>query len=457
MDEWIRRILVAYPLRENISTGYRMNRKKRVVIIGNSAAGLSALQAFRCRDRDSEVVMIDREPVCAYSRVITPYYIKGVLQRDDDLFIRTVNFYREQGVKTLFGASAVAVDTRKREVILERGLKEPFDLLLIATGAFPHQPPIEEAHPETHFVLRTLEDAKRLRTIKAQTTRGLFLGAGLVTLQTLQAMRKTGDDYTLVIKSERVLSQTLDAEAAEIVERRLAEMKVRIIKGQDIVRLEKRNDSQMAILENGDEVLTHFLFVGKGVEPSVEFLEGSGIQVHKGVLVNSHLETNVEGVYAAGDVAQAPDFFSGQNVASGLWPAAVEQGGFAGKNMAGGSVCYPGNLKKNVSRIFGISLVSIGDFGSERVAEMIVTRDENRHIYRKFCFDRNGILIGAILINRTEDMGVIHGMIKARKVNGDLKALSIWKSSISYGFVYQNIMKPQFGATDWRSPCFYQS
>lgn len=425
-----------------------MSRKKRVVIIGNSAAGLSALQAFRCRDRESEVVMIDREPVCAYSRVIIPYYIKGALQKDEDLFIRKVNFYREQGVKTLFGISAVAIDTRKREVTLERGLKEPFDFLLIATGAFPNRPRIEEAHPENLLVLRTLADAKRLKTIKGQTTRGLFLGAGLVALQTLQAMHTTGDDYTLVIKSDRVLSQTLDAEAAEIVERRLAEMRVRIIKGQDIVRLEKRNDSQMAVLENGDQVPTDFLFVGKGVEPSVEFLKGSGIQVHKGVLVDSHLETNVEGVYAAGDVAQAPDFFSGQKVASGLWPAAVEQGEFAGKNMAGGSVCYPGNLKKNVSRIFGIPLVSIGDFGSERVAETLVTRDENRGIYRKFCFDRNGILIGAILINRTEDMGVIHGMIKARKGTGDLKALSIWKSSVSYGFVYKNIMKPQFSAND---------
>jgi NAD(P)H-nitrite reductase large subunit len=418
-----------------------MGRKKRVVIIGNSAAGISALVAFRRKDPDSEVVMIDREPVCAYSRVIIPYYVMGALQKEEALFLRTEKFYQEQGVRTLFGSAVEAVDSRTREVIMDHGRREPFDLLLIATGASPNRPRIGGVPPEDLLVLRSLADARRLKAMKVQAKTGVFLGAGLVTLQTLQAMHRPGIPNTLVLKSDRVLSQTLDAEGAAMIERRLVEVGIRVRKGGDVLGLGKGIVSHIAVLDSGDQVPADFLFAGKGVRPNVEFLQGSGIQVQNGVLVDSYLETNVEGIYAAGDAAQAPDFFSGQKVNYGLWPAAVEQGELAGKNMAGARISYPGNLKMNVSRIFAIPIVSIGDFGSGKVAEVLALKDENRHIYRKFCFDGKGILIGAILINRTEDLGVIHGLIRARKGVGYLKAHSVWKSPISYGLVYKNIRK----------------
>ncbi|MDX9821380.1 MAG: FAD-dependent oxidoreductase [Syntrophales bacterium] len=422
-----------------------MSFKKRIVIIGNSAAGLSALEAFRRLDVESKVAMIDREPVRAYSRVITPYYIKGLIQKEEGLFIRTEQFYRDHAARTIFGASVEAIDTRNREVILDTGLKEPFDVLLIATGAFPNRPPIEQDTPDTRLVLRTLADAEQLKERRRSANRGLFLGAGLVTLQTLQAMHKDGADFTLVIKSDRVLSQTLDAEAAEIVERRLEAMKIRIVKGQDILRVKKTGHSQTATLSDGGELPTDFLFVGKGVDPSIAFLAGSGIRVGRGILVDSHMETNVEGIYAAGDVAQAPDFFSGKNVVAGLWPAAVEQGECAGKNMAGVHSCYGGNLKKNVSRIFGIPLVSIGDFTSKEVHESLVVRQEGRDVYRRFCFDRSGTLIGAVLVNRVDDLGVIHGLIKSRKGIGGPESLSGCSHSLSYGTHYFHSVKPQFG------------
>jgi len=422
-----------------------MSFRKRIIIIGNSAAGLSALQAFRRFDAESEVVMIDREPVWAYSRVITPYYIKGLIQKEEGLFIRTEQFYRDHAARTIFGASVEAIDTRKREVILDTGLKEPFDVLLIATGAFPNRPPMEQDSPDSQLVLRTLADARQLREIRSCTHRGLFLGAGLVTLQTLQAMHKEGDDFTLVIKSDRVLSQTLDAEAAEIIEKRLEAMKVRIIKRHDILQVKKKGHLQTAILSDGEELPTDFLFIGKGVDPSTAFLAGSGIHVAKGILVDSHMETNMEGIYAAGDVAQAPDFFSGQNVVAGLWPAAVEQGECAGKNMAGAHSCYGGNLKKNVSRILGIPLVSIGGFTSKEVYETLVVREAAKDVYRKFCFDKNGALIGAVLVNRIDDLGTIHGLIKSRKSVGGLNSFSGCSNFISYGALYFKSVKPQFG------------
>jgi NAD(P)H-nitrite reductase large subunit len=416
-------------------------REKRVVIIGNSAAGLSALAAFRRRDQESRILLIDREPFLAYSRVITPYFIMGGIKNEDGLFLWTNEFYKEWNVKTLLDKEVQSIDTQSRAVVFDKGKKEPFDFLLIATGGSPIRPKIEGTDTEDVLVLRSLPDAKKLKEMKPKVQKGVFLGAGLVSLQTLQALYKAGGRYTVVVKSDRILSQTLDPEGSEIVERHLKKMGVQIIKGRDVLRLKEVNGSKVAVLDKGEEMETDFIFAGKGVRSNISLLDGSGIKTEKGILVNEYVETNVDGIYAAGDVAQAPDFFSSEKVVYGLWPSAVEQGEIAGKNMAGVKELYPGNLKMNVTRIFAMPIASIGDFGSKRVVETLIKKDEKRNIYRKICLDEKGIIIGAILINQVNDLGVLHGLIQERKDGEVLKSKSIWKSPISYGFVYKNILK----------------
>jgi len=419
-------------------------RNKRVIIIGNSAAGLSALESFRKRDKDSKVLMVDKEPVPAYSRVITPYFIMGGIKKEEALFLRTKEFYREMGVKTLFGREILCIDTAAREIELDNGKKEPFDLLLIATGASPYRPKIEGANPDDIHVLRNLSDAKKLKEMKPSIQRGLFLGAGLVSLQTLQALFGAKGRYTVVVKSDRIFSQTLDREGSEVVEKHLNRMGVQIVKGRDVVQWKAMDGSKVSVLDNGDELEADFIFAGKGVKPNIHFVLGSEIKTKDGVLVNDHMETNIEGIYAAGDVAQAPDFFSGEQVIYGLWPSAVEQGEIAGKNMAGAEERYRGNLKLNVTRIFAMPISSMGDFGSKRIAETLIKKDEKRNMYRKICFDETGVIIGAILINQVDDLGVLHGLIQERK-NGDLlRSSPIWKSPIHYGFIYKNILQGKF-------------
>src|SRR4030042_1685710 len=99
-------------------------REKRVVIIGNSAAGLSALEAFRRKDQESRILLIDREPFTAYSRVITPYFITGGIKNEDGLFLWTKKFYKEWNVKTLLGKEVKSIDTQSRTVLFDKGKKE---------------------------------------------------------------------------------------------------------------------------------------------------------------------------------------------------------------------------------------------------------------------------------------------------------------------------------------------
>ncbi len=415
--------------------------KKPIVIIGNSAAGLSAIENFRKIDQESKIVLIDREPYPAYSRVITPYFIMGGIKGEEGLFLKDKGYYKKMGIKLLLGKAVSGIDTQKREILLEDGERQPFDQLLIATGSSPVRPKIRGIKTEEIGVLRDLSHARHLRELKPQIQKVLFLGGGLVTLQTLQALYRKGGQYTIVVKSNHLLSQTLDQEPSEFIERHLQRMGVRLIKGRDVVQIRRRKGSMIAILDDGQEIETDFVFAGKGVEPNIHFLKGSKIEVKRGILVNSNLETNLEGIYAAGDVAEAPDFFTQERVIYGLWPSAVEQGEIAGKNMAGARSSYPGNLRMNVTRIFAMPVASIGDFRSPRVVESLIKKDEKRGIYRKLCFDKDGILIGAILINQVEDLGVLRGLIQERKNGEILKWKSIWKSPIPYGFLFKNILQ----------------
>ncbi|MCX8118149.1 MAG: FAD-dependent oxidoreductase [Desulfobacterota bacterium] len=416
-------------------------RRRRIVIIGNSAAGLSGLEALRKRDPDCRVVLIDEEPYPAYSRVITPYFVLGSLKEESGLFLRDRAYYRRLGVKTLFGRRVVGLDVRNRDVLLDNGKKEPFDLLLIATGSSPIRPKIRGAKPDEIHVLRSLEDARRLKALKPTIRQGLFLGGGLVSLQSLQALFRREGRYTVVVKSDHLLSQQLDPEGAEMIEKRLRGMGVQVLKGRDVIQLKRRKGSLRAVLDTGEELETDFLFAGKGVRPNIDFLRGTGIETKGGILVNRQMETNIEGIYAAGDVAVAPDFFSGEEVLYGLWSSAVEQGAVAGTNMAGQGVDYEGNLKMNVTRIFAVPVASIGEVRSTRVAESLVRKDERRGIYRKFCFDGQGRLIGAILIEEVEDLGVIQGLIRKRKDGAILKTRSLWRSPVNYGLVFKGLLQ----------------
>lgn len=419
-------------------------RKKRIIVIGNSAAGISAILSIRKKDPEVRIILIDKESYPFYSRAIIPYFLMDSRKKEDSLFLWKKKYYKELKIKTIFGKEVQSVDTKFREILLNDGKKEGFDSLLIATGGSPIKPPINGADPDDILVLRTINDAKSLKNLIPNVSKVLVIGGGFISLQTLQSMYRSDCKYTIVIKSDRILSQALDPEGSEMVERNIKKMGIKILKGREVTLLKKVNGSKIAILDNGEEIEADLLFAGKGVNPNVDLVSGSKIEVKRGILVDEYLQTNIEGIYAAGDVSQAPDFFSKERVNYGLWLSAIEQGEIAGKNMLGAKEIYPGNLKMNVTRIFGLSIASLGDLVSENVSEILIKRDEKKNIYRKLCLDRNGIIIGAILINQLEDLGVIHSLIRKRKDIFFLKIGSLWKYSIPYGLIYKNIIAGSF-------------
>jgi phenylglyoxylate dehydrogenase epsilon subunit len=200
-----------------------------------------------------------------------------------------------------------------------------------------------------------------------------------------------------------------------MVEMAMQERGIEVLKGRDAVGIAR----QRVVLDDGQEIGADAVIVGKGVRPNVGFLAGSGIAVNYGVVVDETMRTNIDNIYAAGDIAEGDDFLTGQPVTYGIWPVAIDQGRVAGARMVGREEAYEGSLKMNVTKLFGVTAAVVGDVDSG--AEEVVYEDRERRLYRRITFDEAGRVTGAVLVGLVEDVGVLGGVIKRRLRSGELR------------------------------------
>ena len=167
-------------------------------------------------------------------------------------------------------------------------------------------------------------------------------------------------------------------------------------------------------LANGEEFPCDLLVMAAGVAPNIEYLQGTGVQVNQGVVVDAYQQTNVPGIYAAGDVAETMDMLTGQRVVNAIWPEALNQGWIAGLNMAGRPNAYEGSLAMNTTSVLGVPVASLGLWNPDPgTVEVHPVLDERKQYYRKLVF-QDDQLVGAVLVGKIEESGPLHNMIRTR-------------------------------------------
>ena len=228
--------------------------------------------------------------------------------------------------------------------------------------------------------------------------RAVIAGGGPVGLEVGDALHKLGFSITYVIGSDRIFSTSLDIASSQFVEERLAKKGVDVRTREDIVEIREEGE---VVLTSQLSVKCDLVIFGKGVRPTVNFLSESGIRVRTGIVVDEHQETNVKGIYAAGDVAETRDVLYGDCRVNSLWPVAVEQGNIAAFNMASIRVPYAGSFGRNIMRVFGLSIFTAG-MGQQEGSG--VHCKISRDFYHKIVLDK-GKLKGAIFIGELKRGG----------------------------------------------------
>jgi len=413
------------------------------VILGMSAAGLTAIDAIRQRDKTDPITLVSKEPDPAYSRVALPY----ILSKEKNLRQITLqgpDYFKANNVETIIGTGASGLDTGNRTLHLENGRDVKYDKLLIATGSASRVPPVQGIDTADVCYHWTLADTRKLEEKMAKAETCFVIGAGFISLLTVSALIKAAPlKYTVVEIADQVMPQLLDETGGKGLERGMREKGIDVLLGDSVSGIERRNGNGYSVtLGSGKTYDADMIVCGTGVRPNIDFAQDSGIDMASGVVTNERQETSVSEVYAAGDCAETHDFLSGERVVHAIWPTAIDQGRVAGANMAGEVQTYPGSLSWNVTELFGLASASVGEFRDRPGLEPIVFHNAAANIYRKLLLDGNRI-VGAVVIGRAEhiqDLGVVQAMIR-RKTD-----ISKWKhmlggERINYGMLAYETIK----------------
>ena len=381
------------------------------VIIGASAAGISAAETLRRLDPDSEITVISKERETAYSRCLTTYYISDRISKDK-LYLRTTGQLEDLKIRLLTGITADEVNHETCKVRLSDGNVISYDRLLAASGASPVIPDIPGIGGQGVYPLRTLSNAEDIRAVLPKVTSAVILGDGLVSVTTAMALNSKGLKVSIVGIAPHILATFLDTRSAQILQARMEALGIDFYLGRSLqeVRRDTAGNVTGAALTGGENISAGIVIIAVGVKPEFSFLKDTGVAAKHGILVNEFMESNLPGIYAAGDAAQGFDFVRKTPVWNPLWPNAVEQGSAAAYNMSGVRKPYAGCTNMNSLDIGGIPLVCVGTANEEQPDYESFVISSNDSTYEKLVFQGNR-LIGFILLGKTEKAGVLTSLV----------------------------------------------
>lgn len=384
------------------------------VIVGNSTAAVGAVEAIRTCDASGSIAIVAAETEHTYSRPLITYFMAGKVA-EDNIYYRPADFYDRMGVTCLFGKQVETVDTSAGTVALQSGEKIAYGSLLLAAGGAPIPLKAPGSDRPGVFYMNTMDDARRAKGWLAHTKRAVAVGGGLTGLKTAEALAMLGQEVTVVELASRVLAMALDETASEIVRDVLVEHGIDVLTEVQVTALEGCPDSAdvcTAMLNTGEGIACETVFVTIGVRPRIDLVDGSGIETGRGILVDRRMRTNIENVYAAGDIAEAYDPLTrGQRVLP-ILPNAYIGGRVAGLNMIGRDADYSVGMSVNSVSFFGHPVMSAG-FANQPEGDgfRVISRHDGRD-YRRLVI-KDGKLVGMILSGSVDRAGLLTGMMRS--------------------------------------------
>lgn len=387
------------------------------VIVGNCIAAVGAIEGIRRHDRATPITVISKEPYAAYGRPLIANYLKGKL-KESELALREPDFYERRGVRLIIGLPARGLSIRDRTVEVEGGEEMPFERLLLAMGGNPIVPPIQGVEGPDVYTFVTLQNAKALRQAASRLRHVAVIGGGLIGLKAAESLHDLGIQVTIVELADRILSMAFDETASRIITRRLEEIGIQIITSNTAEEVLRQRDNQVSgvRLRDGTVVSSQAAVVAIGVAPNLEVVRDTEVQCRRGILVDEFMETNVPGVFAAGDVAEARDWHFAEWRVVPIWPNAYKQGQVAGRNIVGQRISFSGSIPMNSIAFYGIPTMSVGVINPppEGGYEVLVHLEEEAKNYRKLVL-KDGVLVGYVLVGRVERAGILTGLIREKR------------------------------------------
>jgi NADPH-dependent 2,4-dienoyl-CoA reductase/sulfur reductase-like enzyme len=352
--------------------------KKRLLVIGGDAAGMSAAAKVRREKPEREIVVFERTPYTSYSACGIPYLIGGLVKDPEKLIARSPETFRDKyAIDARVRHEVTEIHPARGEVVvrdLERGedYREAYDQLLIATGAHPYCPDLPGAGSRGIYGLCTLQSGLRLqRALAEQRPRKVVVvGGGYIGLEMAEAMVRRGLEVSLVQKGPEVMG-TLDPDMGRLVSEALREVGVTLYLQEAMTGFEQRDGRVAGVVTAQRTLPADMIILGLGVRANSALAEAAGMTLGEkdAIRVDPRQRTSVEGIWAAGDCAATVHRVSGRPFYVALGTVANKQGTVAGVNLAGGDATFPGVVGTAVSKICQYEVARTGLLEKE-IAEL---------------------------------------------------------------------------------------
>ena len=340
---------------------------KKILIVGGVAGGASAAARLRRLDENAEIVMFERDSYISFANCGLPYYIGETIKERSKLMVQTPeNMKARFNIDVRIKSEVIEVDTQDKKVkvnSVDKGTyEESYDYLILSPGAKPIKPPIPGIDSKFIFTVRNIPDTDRIKSYVDQegTRSAIVIGGGFIGIEMAESLRERGLDVSLVEAAPHILAP-FDSEMVTFAEKEMADHGVKLILGDGVEAFREKEQGIEVSLKSGLQLSADLVILAIGVTPDTGFIKNSGIELgaRGHIIVNEHMQTNCDGVYAVGDAVETTDM-DGQRTAVPLAGPANKQGRIAADNICGLNTMYKGTQGTSIIKVFSLTGASTG-------------------------------------------------------------------------------------------------
>jgi NADPH-dependent 2,4-dienoyl-CoA reductase/sulfur reductase-like enzyme len=375
--------------------------KEPIVIVGGGRAAASLIDAYREAGGDALITVVTEDEHPPYNR---PPLSKAILRGEMEpleALVHTAEEYDDLAVELRLETTVESVDTKAHTVVLAGGETIPYGTLVIASGARPRVLAVPGADLPAVHTFRTLADALAVKEAAPEARKALVVGGSFIGSEVAASLCMLGLEVTILERGERLVPALASPELSEQVAELYREHGVELVVGEEIEEFQANGRLLTGVRTASGLLIEAFLaVVGVGVEPNVDFLEGSGLSLDNGIVVDDHFRTSAEDVFAIGDVARFDDSVSGRVRRIEHWSNADAQGSHLGHNLSSGRKGYE-HVPAFFTKMFDVTLQLLGD--TEGVDEVVLRGSVQEHNLVGF-YLREDHLIAAVVVGQSADM-----------------------------------------------------
>lgn len=388
-----------------------MEKKIKYLIVGGGVAGTTAAETIRQKDEIGTIAIVSEEPHRFYSRIMLskPNFFLGKIPFEQ-IWLKDEAWYEKNKIEFIASRRAVKLNAAKKIVTLDNGDIFYYEKLLLAIGGCARPWGVEGAEKNGVFYLRTLDDAKNVISTAKTSKQAVSIGGGFISFEMCDMLRLAGIDVTLIIRESYFWEPMLDETSGRMIEKALEKGGIKIMRNSEVGKILGANAVEVVVTNGGEKIPCQIVMVGIGVFCPFSWIAEAGVKVNRGILANEYLETSASDIWVAGDAAEFRDIILGEQIQLGNWVNAQMQGRTAGLNMTDEQKPFS-MVSFYTTQGFGITIAFVGDVRPEKDRMIINRWSKETNAYERLIL-KGGKLVGATIINRTQDLGYLSKLIE---------------------------------------------